>query len=364
MSLHPKTGARPFRVAHSDRSSRVGLVLWGVLTVVLVTAPFWAERQTLRLLTEIYSYGALASLWNLLAGYAGLVSVGQQAFVGLGAYVLFGCGIGLGLNPLWGIPAAGVVGGLLAVPVALLLFRLRGAYFAIGSWVIAESCLQFAQLAPTLMRVDTNVSLPAGLVKGMAATRDGREFLIYWLFLALVIAVIGIIVALLRTRYGLALTAIRDNEIAAKSNGIDVNRTRLVVFVVASSATALAGGLIYLQKLSITPISAFNINTWTVDVIFMTVIGGIGRVEGPLLGTVIFFILRQLLADEGSIYLIILGVVAIVVMLRAPRGLWGLVADRYGWQLFPLARRVEYLSPKPAPVAAQAPVIASEKVHS
>ena len=346
MSVQATDAARPFKVAHTDRSTRIGLAVWGVLTVVLVTAPLWADRQTLRLLTEVYSYLALASLWNLLAGYAGLVSVGQQAFVGLGAYVLFACGIWLGLNPLWGLPAAVIVGGLMAIPIALLLFRLRGAYFAIGSWVIAEVFLQVAQLAPSLMRVDTNISLPAGLVKAMAPTRDGREFLMYWLFLALVIAVIAVIVGLLRTRYGLALTAIRDNETAAKSNGIDVNRTRLVVFVVASSATAMTGALIFLQKLSITPIAAFSIGTWTVNVIFMTVIGGIGRVEGPLLGTVIFFVLRQLLADQGSVYLIILGVVAIVVMLRAPKGLWGFLADRYGWQLFPLARRLEYLTPK------------------
>lgn len=331
------------KVLHMDRSSRIGLIFWAALTLALVLAPLWADRQTLRLLTEIYSYAALASLWNLLAGYAGLVSVGQQAFVGLGAYVLFAAGIWLGLNPLWGVPAAAVIGGVIAIPIALLLFRLRGAYFAIGSWVIAEVFLQVAQLAPSLWRVDTNISLPAGLVKAMAATRDGREFLIYWLFLALIVAVVGLIVLLLRTRYGLALTAIRDNEIAAKSNGIDVNRTRLVVFVVASSATAVTGAMIFLQKLSITPIAAFNIGSWTANVIFMTVIGGIGRVEGPLLGALIFFALRQLLADEGSIYLIILGVVAIAIMLKAPKGLWGFVADRYGWQLFPLARRLEYL---------------------
>lgn len=336
-----------FKVAHTDRSSLIGLAFWAILTIALAAAPFWADRQTLRLLTEVYSYAALASLWNLLAGYAGLVSVGQQAFVGLGGYVLFAAGIWLGLNPLWGAPAAVVIGGLMAVPIALLLFRLRGAYFAIGSWVIAEVFLQVSQLAPTLMRVDTNISLPARLVKSMASSREAREFLTYWLFLGLIVAVIGVIVILLRSRYGLALTAIRDNETAAKSNGIDVNRTRLIVFVVASSATALVGALIFLQKLSITPASAFNINTWTVSVIFMTVIGGIGRVEGPLIGVVIFFVLRQSLADQGSVYLIILGIVAIVAMLRFPKGIWGFFADRFGLQLFPLARRIEYFGDRP-----------------
>ena len=128
------------------------------------------------------------------------------------------------------------------------------------------------------------------------------------MFLTLAVGVIGVIVLLLRTRYGLALQAIRDNEIAAKSNGIDVNRARMVVFVVAAAATAMVGAMIFLQKLSITPFSAFSINDWTVNMIFITVIGGIGRVEGPILGTVIFFVLREFLADLASTYLIILGV--------------------------------------------------------
>ena len=345
MERRADSPAPAIAVSHTDRSSRFGLALWTVLTVALFAAPWWSDRPTLRLLSEFYSYVCLASLWNLLAGYAGLVSVGQQAFVGLGAYVLFACGIGFGLNPLWGVPAALVISSALAVPIALILFRLRGAYFAIGSWVIAEVFLQVAQLTPSITGIDTNVSLPAALVKAMAATRDGREHLIYWLFLALVVLTVGVIVALLRSRWGLALTAIRDNEIAAKANGIDVNRTRLVVFVVASAATGVAGALIFLQKLSITPLAAFDMNSWTTNIIFMTVIGGIGRVEGPLLGALIFFVLRQFLEDAGSLYLILLGVVAIGVMLRAPKGLWGFVADRWGWQLFPLARRLEYKEP-------------------
>ena len=128
-----------------------------------------------------------------------------------------------------------------------------------------------------------------------------------------------------------------------------------MVFVVPSSATAMTGAAIFRRFRS--PRFAFSIGTWTANVIFMTVIGGIGRVEGPLLGTVIFFMLRQLLADQGSIYLIILGVVAIVIMLRAPKGLWGFVADRYGWQLFPLARRLEYLpSNRAGPYVAERPL--------
>lgn len=329
-----------YHVSHSDRSSRIGLVFWAMLIAALFAAPYWGDRQTMRLLAEVYSYMALASLWNLLAGFAGLVSVGQQTYVGLGGYIVFLCALSAGMNPLMAVPVAGLISGLLAIPIVLLLFRLRGAYFTIGSWVVAEVFLQIFQQVRAVGG-GSGISLPAAIVKAIAATRDGREFLIYWIFLGLVVAVIGLIVVLLRTRYGLALTAIRDNEMAAKSNGIDVNRARLLVFVVAAFATGMVGGMIFLQKLSITPFSAFSINDWTVNVIFITVIGGIGRVEGPIIGTVIFFLLRVFLADLGSVYLIILGVVAIIVMLAAPKGLWGYLADRFGWQLFPLARRLE-----------------------
>src|SRR5438445_13432830 len=127
-----------FRVAHWGRSSQIGMAAVTVAALALALAPYWADRATLRLLTEVFSYIALASLWNLLAGYAGLVSIGQQAFVGLGGYVLFGLAILAGVPPLWAIPAAGLIGAVAAVPVAALVFRLRGHYFAIGTWVIAE----------------------------------------------------------------------------------------------------------------------------------------------------------------------------------------------------------------------------------
>jgi branched-chain amino acid transport system permease protein len=121
-----------------------------------------------------------------------------------------------------------------------------------------------------------------------------------------------------------------------------VARTKLVVYVVTAAGTAMIGALVFLQKLRISPDTAFSVNDWTAFVIFITVIGGIGRLEGPIIGTIIFFMLRQTLADFGAIYLLMLGAVAIVVMLKAPKGLWGILADRYGWQLFPLERRVHF----------------------
>ena len=117
------------RVEHATRSSRIGVALIAVTLIVLALAPFWGDRATLRLLAEIFTFVALASLWNLLAGYAGLVSVGQQAFVGLGGYLLFALVILAGVHPIVAILIAGPIGALVAVPVAALIFRLRGAYF-------------------------------------------------------------------------------------------------------------------------------------------------------------------------------------------------------------------------------------------
>jgi branched-chain amino acid transport system permease protein len=327
------------RVEHASVSSRIGLAIVGVALVALAAAPWWADRASLRLLAEIYAYVALASLWNLLAGYAGLVSVGQQAYVGLGAYVLFALAMLAGVHPLVALPIAGLAAAAVSVPVAALIFRLRGHYFAIGTWVVAEV---FRLLASQVSALDggSGTSLPAAVVLSIAPSRQLREFVIYWIALALVTAIILAIIMLLRSRYGLALTAIRDNEQGARSNGVGVARIKYLVYIAVAFGTAMVGALVFLQKIRISPDTAFSVNDWTAFIIFITVIGGIGRIEGPIVGTVVFFLLRQTLADLGAIYLMILGAVAIVVMLKAPKGIWGFVADRYGWQVFPLERRL------------------------
>lgn len=332
--------ANRFTVVTATRTSRAGGVVLLVLLAGLAAGPWWLGRGDMRLAVEIGSMLALAQMWNLLAGYAGLVSVGQQAFLGLGGYALFVGGIFLGLNPLVCIPLAGLAAALFAIPTAALVFRLRAAYFAIGTWVVAEVLrLLAAQIGP--LGGGSGISLPVATVTAIADTRQMREFLIYWIALALLVIILGLIVMLLRSRYGLALTAIRDNEAAALSNGVNVGRTKLAVYVITAAGTAMVGALIFLQKLRISPDTAFSVNEWTAFVIFIVVIGGVGRLEGPIVGTIIFFLLRETMADLGAIYLLMLGIVAIAVMLKAPRGLWGYVAERFGWELFPLARRVE-----------------------
>lgn len=328
-----------YHVTRSSNAARIAAVLGALVLILLVAAPWWAGRADMRLMGELFLYLALASLWNLMAGYAGLVSVGQQAFVGFGGYMLFALTMFAGLHPIAAIVGAGVLGALISVPVAVLIFRLRGAYFAIGTWVIAEVFrLGFAQISS--LGGGSGSSLPVAIVKSLASKRAMRESLSYWLALAAAVIVITAVYLFLRSRKGLALTAIRDNELAAGSLGIDIWRTKFIVYVVTSALTAMIGALIFLQKLRISPDAAFSVNDWTAFVIFIVVIGGIGTIEGPIIGTLVFFALRETLADLGTIYLIVLGVVAIVMMLKAPKGIWGLIRSRYDLQLFPLGYRV------------------------
>jgi branched-chain amino acid transport system permease protein len=333
--------SRAFHIEHGSRSSRIGTAALAIALLALIAAPAFAGRDDLRLMSEIFTYVALASLWNLLAGYAGLVSVGQQAYVGLGGYVLFAATILAGMHPLAAVPLAGVIAAAIALPVAGLMFRLRGHYFAIGTWVVAE-VFRLVASQISVLGGGSGISLPATIVTSMAASRQMREFEMYWLALALVVIVLGAIVLLLRSRYGLALTAIRDNELAARSTGVDVWRIKLAIYIAVAFGTAMIGALIFLQRLRISPETAFSVNDWTAYVIFITVIGGIGRIEGPIIGTLVFFLLRRTLADLGSLYLLMLGGVAIAVMLLAPKGIWGFLAGRFGWQLLPLERRLRF----------------------
>ena len=340
-------------IAPVTRSSPAAQIFLGVAilaVLALALAPWWAGRADMRLMVEIFLYLSLACLWNLLAGYAGLVSVGQQAFVGFGGYLLFGLTIFLGVSPLATLPIIAVLGALIAMPVAALIFRLRGAYFAIGTWVVAEVFrLSAAQISS--LGGGSGTSLPITVVKSIASNKAGRESATYWTALTLAVLVIVATVLILRSRNGLALTVIRDNELASSSLGINIWRTKFVVYVMTAGLTAAIGALIFLQKLRITPDAAFSVNDWTAFVIFIVVIGGIGTLEGPIIGTLIFFALREQLSDLGTVYLMILGAIAIIIMLKAPKGIWGYVREKFDIELFPITHRVnlETTPDSPAP---------------
>lgn len=326
--------------------NRLIWVLFAASFLLLASAPSWLERATLLRAVEFAYILTLAQLWSLLAGYAGLMSIGQQLFIGLGGYTLYLAATRFGVPVLWAVPLSGLVAGLAALPSALLLFRLRGAQFAIGSWVLAESVMLLVSRSERLGGA-SGMSLPASVVRSLAPQADMRIQMVWLLALSLAFGTTLMVVRWLRSRQGLALTALRDNETAAAGLGVDTRRVKLAVYLAVAVATGMVGGLIFLNKLRISPSAAFSLGDWTASVIFIVVIGGIGSIEGPLIGALVFFALRELFADYGAWYQLLLGLVAMATMVWAPKGLWGLAAERWGWSVWPTGRllRLQNTSP-------------------
>jgi branched-chain amino acid transport system permease protein len=327
------------RVERATKASRIFAVLAAAVLAALISLPWWGDAGDMRLIAEMAYYVALAQLWNLLAGYAGLVSVGQQAYVGLGGYMLFYLTGVWNVNVYLAVLIAGPFAGLMAIPVSFAVFRLRGAYFAIGTWVVSEVFALLASLI-LVLGAGSGLSLTVPILQEVSPDRDLRNALLYLMTLAASLFVTAIVYFLLRSRHGLALTAIRDSEPASASLGVNTFRTKFIIYIATAACTGLIGALIFLQKLRISPEAGFSINDWTVVVIFMVVIGGIGTIEGPFIGMLVFIGLREWLADYGTYYLILLGLIAILIMLKAPSGIWGWVIQRYNLQLFPVGRRL------------------------
>lgn len=339
-----------YRVITRTRTGTIAGFAAIALLIAGLILPAVASRSVIQDMFTILTLLTLAQVWNLLAGYGGMVSVGQQAFVGIGAYAMFAGVILLGWDPVLAIPLGGLAALALAIPTAFFAFRLQGAYFAIGTWVIAEvTRLLVAQwkalgggTGTSLPREATADIIGVDAIRALFDVRDAaaRDILAYWLALALAAATIAMIYWLLRNRLGLALAAVRDNTEAAKSVGVDAVRIKWAVFLIAAFVTGLVGALVYVQTARISPDAAFSVTDWTAYVIFVVVIGGIGRIEGPIVGVIVFYVLQSTLADFGAWYLLTLGLIAIAVMLFAPRGLWGLLSDRTGLHLFPVRRRL------------------------
>ena len=334
-------GMARFHVERGTRASRVAAVIGLLLVAGLATLPAWGPAGTMKLLIEFLTLLALAQMWNLLAGYAGLISIGQQAFIGLGAYGLFICTDRLGLHPLVAITLLALAVAVVALGTSLFAFRLRGGYFAIGTWVIAEV---FRLLVSGAKEVGAGSGTT---IQGLAFLGpQGRLALTYWLALAVGFGSIALLAGIMRSRLGLALRAMRDSEEGAQSLGVDVMRTKKIVWVIAAVGCAVAGAVIYMNLLRIQPTAAFSVD-WTARMIFIVVIGGLGSIEGPIVGALVFFALRETLSDFGSLYLVILGVVAMAVTLLAPHGLWGLFVARFPVTLFGAHPRLEMLPVDP-----------------
>ncbi|MEH7828585.1 branched-chain amino acid ABC transporter permease [Gemmobacter denitrificans] len=295
------------------------LILWAIAGAALALMPFVAGRGLLVLGVEMLVLIALAQAWNLLAGYGGLLSLGHHALFGVGGYALYAISRDLGLNPYTAIPFAGLSAAALALVLAPILFRLRDVYFAVGMWVAAE-----------ILRIAVSRSDWLGGASGLplagarSISRDWMGSFTFWSALALALGMTAFVGWLMAGRFGLRLRALRDDEVAARSIGVGPQRIRLIVFLISAAGAGMAGAISFLSALFITPMAAFDM-TWMVTTVFVCIIGGIGRLSGPILGTALYFTLRETLSFSPGATLMAVGAAAIAVMLFAPGGLAGLI---------------------------------------
>jgi branched-chain amino acid transport system permease protein len=322
------------RVQMATRASRFVIGACAVLFVALVTLPLWGESATLRQITELACLVIMAQMWNLLSGYGGLTSIGQQAYIGIGGYTLIVLANFFSVNPFVCVPLAGLLAMLIAFPASCILFRLRDGYFAIGTWALAEIFRLLVANQPAI-----GGGSGTSLMAFRGVPRAARESTTYWIAVAIAFATIALVYLLLRSRYGLALIAVRDSEVASESQGIHVGRMKLFVYVLSALGFGLAGALFFLLSLRISPDSAFGVQ-WTPMIIFMVIIGGIGTIEGPLLGALLYFAVSKYFSDYGTWYMVVLGLVAVVVTIKYPKGLWGWASQRFNLHLFPTQRRL------------------------
>jgi branched-chain amino acid transport system permease protein len=328
------TGDGRIRVFVASRTNFIILGFGIIVLVFLALFPFFAGTPWTRRLVDFMTLLALAQFWNLLLGYGGLISIGQQGYIGIGSYTLWLFADVLHINPFVGVIFAAIGGAIIALPSAALVFKLKGAYLAIGTWVIAE----------ILRLIVANIKRTGGGsgITIQAATKLGTSVRVpgtYWWGLGAAVIGIGVTYFLMRSRTGLALEAMRDNDLAAESSGVNLWRSKLYTYMIAGAGSALVGAIVAIHLLRVQPAAAFSIN-WTAYLVFICVIGGVGTIEGPVIGTLIYFVLRETTSKYGEWYFIVLGLLAIVVVVWSPEGIYGFVARKTHFYLFPLQRKI------------------------
>jgi branched-chain amino acid transport system permease protein len=183
-----------------------------------------------------------------------------------------------------------------------------------------------------------------------------RNAAVYWSALAVGLGALAIARTILRGPLGLALMSVRDSEIAALSCGVPVGRAKIALWIICATIAGLAGAVAYMSTLQVTPDASFSLN-WTAAAIFIAVLGGIGTLEGPIIGTIIYFVLREAFAGYGAWYFIGIGTLAIVTMVAAPGGAWSLVPENWQFDPFNVRRRMPSAeSPHSSPCGGNAEV--------
>lgn len=297
--------------------------------VALAAAPIYASMGQLFVLTEACIILIIAQSWNLLAGYGGILSLGQHLYVGVGAYGVMLLSQHTPVTPYALVFVSAALSVAVSILLLPLLIRLRNAYFAIGMWVMA------AIVATLVSRIDV-FGATYGLSLNIAHIGDVGALVTNTYILSAIVALAVMATTLVLTTglLGLRVRSMRDDEIAAESIGVRTDRIRTTIFVLSGIGCALAGGLQSLSLSYISPQGAFDMN-WMTTTIFIVIVGGIGSLSGPVIGLVVYLAIREGFRDAPELQMIVLGGLAVVIMLTYPggiRSMLGSLGARVGWR--------------------------------
>jgi branched-chain amino acid transport system permease protein len=300
-----------------------------LLVVMLASSPLWGSQYTVFFCLLFCLYLALSQSWNLLIGYSGLFSLAQPAFIGFGGYTVAVLTSYYGVNVWVSLLLGALFSVLFALCMSFFIFRVRGIYFGIITLLFADA----------MMLLFSNWEY-VKYSQGMFIKPVPPPSISVIFYAAFVVGVgsVVLVYGIMRSGLGLGLMAMRDDEEVANITGVNVFRYKLYCFLIAAFITGLTGGVYYTSQIFIMPYEAFSVG-WSVKMIFMVIIGGIGTIEGPILGAFIFVLLSQWLAEYFSVSMLILGGIAIAVILVAPKGIMGTLQEKLGFEILSSRRQ-------------------------
>ena len=297
-----------------------------VLAGLMMAPPFLTSNQfLLHLAITVLLWTLLGVSWNLLGGFAGQVSFGHATFFGVGAYATMILYLRLGLAPWYGMALGGAAAVLVSLPIGLICFRLRGPYFSLSTLAVAEIVRLIA------LNWDALTNGPVGLlITALPPVRLGGRVLdweskapFYFIIAALAALAMLATWRLSRARLGAYLLAIREDEDAAESVGIDTVRAKVLTLALSAFFTGLAGGFYGLYFRYVDPDAVFPI-ALSVEMVFIAVVGGLATVIGPVIGAVFLTTLGELFRERFQVgHLIFYGLFMMLAIRYLPEGIWG-----------------------------------------
>ena len=336
------TAQKPRRILPAVGHDYLALVL---ISVLLLAAPLVMNRFLISLGILILFWAHLGNAWNLMAGYAGQFSFGHAVFYGIGAYTSTVMLVDYGISPWVGLFAGALLAALFGLVMGFLLFRfgIRGHFFALGTFAVAE---MVRLLATEVEFINTSIGIHIPLVRGdswMHMQFERTTVYYYYVILAIFVVGLGMIIAIVHSRLGAYFQAIRENEEAAAALGVDVLRYKTIAVMISGALTAVGGTFFTQYFFFVDPTLAFGVAV-SVQILLRPIVGGVGTIWGPLVGAMLLTPLAEMtrafvrrppsylssIQGRAGVDVMLFGAILVIVILFMPHGLVG--AGRRLWQ--------------------------------